>query len=104
VGRLDGILYLANRFRVDQAGAWTILLGHDGGAKLFVDGKAVLCEPRCVNPARPDRSRATVRLGKGVHEIVVALDLAGGKGWGIFFRFAAPTGAARARPPAVVQA
>ncbi|MBI4027289.1 MAG: Gfo/Idh/MocA family oxidoreductase [Verrucomicrobia bacterium] len=86
----DGIAYLGNRFKVAKDGVWTLLLGHDGGCKVFVNGKAVFCNPQRMNPAEPDRSRVVLKLAKGVHEIVVALDTDHGLGWGIFFRFQIP--------------
>jgi len=86
----DGIAYLANSFQVENSGVWTVLLGHDGGIRLFVDGKSVLCDPKRLNPATPGRSRVTVPLKKGTHEIVVALDTDRGMGWGIFFQFEIP--------------
>jgi hypothetical protein len=86
-GNADGIVYLSNRFAVDRPGTWVLSLGHDGGARVFVDGRSVLCEPKRVNPATPGRSRVTVTWGRGVHDVIVALDTDAGMGWGIFFRF-----------------
>jgi len=103
----DGIVYFANRFRVDRQGVWTIRLGHDGGAKMFVDGRCVLTEPKRVNPAAPGRSSVAVPLKKGTHEIVIALDTDRGMGWGIFFAFEAPKGrpkgAGKAQLPKVLE-
>lgn len=93
----DGIVYLANRFRVARAGTWRIRLGHDGGATVFVDGKQALAVPERVNPARPDRSSCAVRLDKGVHEVVVALDTDHGYGWGIYFSFEIPVEGRKAK-------
>lgn len=89
-GADDGLIYLANRFRVARDGEWTIHVGHDGPARLFVDGKAVLTAPGRVNPAPYLRSAARVRLSAGVHEIVVALDTDEGYGWGLYLCFEAP--------------
>ena len=85
----DGIVYFANRLRVKQAGAWTLLLGYDGGVKVFLDGRKIFCDPRLKNPSLPDRSRIPIKLSKGEHEICVAFDLAKSNGWGIFARFGA---------------
>ncbi len=49
-GEGDGVIYLANRFRVARGGTWIVQLGHDGGAKLFVNGKAVFAQPQRRNP------------------------------------------------------
>jgi alpha-L-fucosidase len=89
-GESDGIVYLANQFRVGKAGTWSLNVGHDGGVRVFVDGRSVLCEPKRVNPAVPDRSKATVKLTKGKHEVVIALDTDKGMGWGILVRFELP--------------
>jgi hypothetical protein len=97
-GDNDGIVYLGNRFNVRETGRWLIHLGHDGGARLFVDGRPVYCEPKRVNPAATDRARIPVKLAKGAHEIVVALDTDRGLGWGIYFCFEL---AAASRKPGV---
>lgn len=86
-GDSDGLVYLANRFKVAESGNWELLLGHDGGVKAFVDGKCVLTAPELKNPAPKDRSCAKVGLAAGEHEVVIALDLASGFGWGVFFRW-----------------
>jgi hypothetical protein len=91
-GDQDGLVYLGNKFKVKEAGAWTIHLGHDGPARVFVDGKAALTEPKRLNPARQTRSQATVKLSRGTHEIIVALDTDGGLGWGIYLSFEVPPG------------
>jgi len=89
-GDTDGLVYLANRIRVARNGRWIVRVGHDGGVKVFMDGKVVLCQPRRENPARRDRSHAKVNLTKGDHEFVVALDLDHGQGWGMFVAFEVP--------------
>jgi len=89
-GNKDGVVYLANRFMIHQAGDWTVFLGHDGGAKVFVDGEQVLYQPLRINPCIADRSPVTVRLTRGTHEIVIALDTDNGMGQGIYFRFMSP--------------
>jgi hypothetical protein len=89
-GDADGWAYLATRLYAARGGRWTLRVGHDGGIRVFVDGKAVFCQPRRVNPARPDRSETLLTLAKGEHELVIALDLDHGLGWGIFVRFEIP--------------
>ncbi|MDD5678666.1 MAG: hypothetical protein PHW60_11880 [Kiritimatiellae bacterium] len=83
----DGIVYIVNRFKFTRGGSWILSLGHDGGAKVFVDGKEILCEPMRRNPIRPDRSSVTINLTKGTHEVMIALDTDHGNGWGIILRF-----------------
>ncbi len=98
LGDADGVVYFGNRFEVAVSGAWTLCLGHDGGARVFVDGRSVLCEPQRVNPALPDRSEARIRMSEGVHEIVIAFDTDHGHGWGFFLAFEIPS---KARKPGI---
>jgi hypothetical protein len=87
----DGLVYLLNRFSVEQTSEWILHLGHDGGAKVFVDGREVLCEPTRVNPATRTRSQARVRMERGTHEVVIAFDTDQGNGWGIYFCWERPS-------------
>ncbi len=82
----DGIVYIGNRFEIKQAGPWSLCIGHDGGMKLFVDGKALACEAKRRNPLSPDRTVVTADLSRGEHEIMIALDTDHGFGWGITLR------------------
>ena len=84
-----GIVYLANRFKVDQSDEWNLHLGHDGGARLFVDGRCIAEALELRNPGTRSRTVAAVRLEAGVHEIVVAFDPHWGMGYGIAFSFEA---------------
>ncbi|MBI2438489.1 MAG: Gfo/Idh/MocA family oxidoreductase [Lentisphaerae bacterium] len=86
-GTKDGMVYVANRFKVSKSAPWTLCLGHDGGCRVFVDGQPTICQPKRVNPAEPDRSCVKLNLKKGAHAVVVALDLDRGQGWGIYFRW-----------------
>ncbi|MEI6972836.1 MAG: DUF2961 domain-containing protein, partial [bacterium] len=84
----DGIVYIGRRVVVEQAGEWILHVGHDGGARVFVDGLPVAANAGAVNPAPRKRTKAPVKLDIGEHEIVVALNRDGGKGWGMFVSFA----------------
>jgi hypothetical protein len=88
----DGLVYLARAIQVTRSGEWVLHVGHDGGARIFVDGIPVAATAGVMNPAPVIRTEAPVKLTKGTHEIVVALDRAGGNGWGIFVSFAAVAG------------
>jgi predicted dehydrogenase len=92
-GDQDGLVYCGKRFYCSKPGQWDLLLGHDGGIQVFVDGKSVLTAPETVNPAPTERSRVTLKLKKGEHEIIVAFDLNKGKGWGLYARFEVPKAA-----------
>jgi hypothetical protein len=100
---VDAMVYLATTVRAEKAGTWDLLLGHDGPAKVFIDGKALMAQKKLTNPAKPDRTNARVSLSKGTHEIEVAFDLAKGKGWGIFLRFAQIAGMKRVPFPKQVK-
>ncbi len=83
----NGIVYLARKVRVAEDGEWVLHVGHDGGVRVFVDGRPVAATGGTVNPAPYTRTQVRVALAEGEHEIVVALDRAGGLGWGIFVSF-----------------
>ena len=83
----DGLLYFGNTFTVKEAGIYILHLGHDGGARLFVNGKAVATQPERQNPCSRERTRARVKLNRGRHEIMIAFDADEGNGWGISFSF-----------------
>ena len=88
-GDCAGMVYLATRIEAPTTGEWTLHLGHDGGCRLFLDRQAVFAEPQTRNPAIPGRSSVRLALSAGAHEILIAFDLAGGRGWGIFACFEA---------------
>jgi hypothetical protein len=88
----DGVVYLWTRVRAEKTAAWNLLLGHDGGVRLFLDGRPLHTDPEQKNPAIPTRARIPVQLAAGEHDLTVAFDLNRGRGWGIFLRFAALPG------------
>ena len=102
----DGVVWLRTRVAVECKAAWNLLLGHDGGVRLFLDGRPIHADGEQKNPAPPTRARLPVELTAGEHDLALAFDLNGGRGWGIFLRFAAPAGACKpgevARFPEVV--
>lgn len=89
MGEADGLVSFATCLNVPWDGTWRLHLGHDGGVKLFIDGQAVLCEPRLVNPGMPGRSSVDVPLTAGEHNLQVAFDTCEGRGWGVFLHFEA---------------
>lgn len=86
----SGVVYLARRFSMKAAGRRTLNIGHDGGVRIFVDGKVVAATTGTVKPAPPTRTPAVIDLKAGEHEICVALDRAGGEGWGFFASLSKP--------------
>jgi hypothetical protein len=91
----DGLVYLARTVEVSRTGEWVLHVGHDGGARVFVDGQPVAATAETMKPAPFIRTQAPVKLAKGKHEIVVALNRARGEGWGIFVSFAPVAGKAK---------
>ncbi|MEI6970026.1 MAG: GH116 family glycosyl hydrolase [bacterium] len=85
-----GIVYLARNIRIDADCERVLHVGHDGGARVFLDGKALAVTPGTVNPATSTRTQVRVALSQGEHELCVAFDRAGGNGWGIFVSLQRP--------------
>jgi hypothetical protein len=83
----QGLVYLACKVRVAKKGEWILHVGHDGGARVFVDGKPVAATGGTINPAPLTRTQARLALNAGEHEISVAFDRDGGLGWGLFVSF-----------------
>ncbi len=88
----DGLVYLARKVKVAEAGEWVLHVGHDGGARVFVDGKPVVATAGTVKPATHTRTHVRLALAAGEHEIVVAFDRDNGGGWGIIVSFEIPHG------------
>jgi alpha-L-fucosidase len=88
-GQSDGLIYLTTFLTVKKQGTYKWHVGHDGGVRVFVDGKPVLCEPVTRNPAMSGRSNVTIELSPGSHDVMIALDTATGRGWGVFLHLEA---------------
>ena len=89
----QNLLQLAalRRARTGRCSSWDVS-GRNGDARVFMDGKPVAATAGTMKPAPFIRTQAPVKLVKGEHEIVVALDRDGGEGWGIFVSFAPVAG------------
>ena len=90
VGNEDGLIYVGNTFRAEKSGRWILHVGHDGGVRVFVDGRRVLTALGLINPSPVFRSKTLLNLDAGEHEIVIAMDTAAGRGWGVFVCFEIP--------------
>lgn len=90
LGSKDGIAYIAFEAKFAKAGQWDLRVGHDGGVRVFVDGKPVFLSAKRENPARRDRSTVPLKLKAGKHSFVIALATDSGRGWGVYARFAVP--------------
>jgi hypothetical protein len=86
----DGIVLLTTRLKAGRSGKWNLMLGHDGGIKVFIDGRLVHFDPKRINPALPDRARIPLKLARGTHTLALAFDTDLGKGWGAYVRFEIP--------------
>jgi hypothetical protein len=89
-GGKDGVILMTATCSVSRPMALDLLIGYDGGIKLFVDNREVLFDGERMNPAVPDRNCVPVHLSRGKHRIGVALDTAEGNGWGAYLRFGVP--------------
>lgn len=84
------LVYAGTRVRVDHKGTWTLCLSMDCPCRAWVDRKRVLDQAKAAY-ITPDMVKIRVPLGKGIHEIVLALW--SGKGRGRFaLRFQAEAG------------
>ncbi len=90
VGERDGQVYIGFTFNAAKAATYDLLLGYDGGVHVWLNGKSVYLDPVQANPARADRAKVAVKVKKGANELMVALDLANGEGWGVYARLATP--------------
>jgi predicted dehydrogenase len=90
IGGRDGIIYYGYKLKAGHAAAYDLLLGYDGGVKVWLNGKELFLDGVRVNPARPDRSTVPLKLKKGENELTIAMDTDNGGGWGIFARLTTP--------------
>ena len=86
----NGIVYLTRCIQIEEDCERMLHVGHDGGARIFLDGRPLAATPGTVNPARPTRTQVCVKLRRGDHELCVALDRSGGNGCGIFVSLQRP--------------
>jgi sialate O-acetylesterase len=83
----SGQCFFYTTVSLEEDMALNLRFGYDGPVKLWVDRKAVFCDPNGTNPAIPDQKLIPLRLKRGQHEICVGMDLNGGRAWGFFMRF-----------------
>ncbi len=82
----DGLVFIRGTITVPRSGKGVLLYGADGPVKVWVNGRAVGCEPRATNPARIDEYRARVAWKKGRNAILVAMHTNRGQAWGFIGR------------------
>lgn len=88
----NGVVYIARRIKVESRCERVLHVGHDGSARIFVDGRAVGCGMGAQNPIPVTRTEAPLKLSAGEHEICIALDRMDGKGWGVYVSLQKPAG------------
>ena len=81
----EALVYYAFNFRCAMPMKLNLLLGYDGPVKAWLDRKAVYCDPKGTNPARPEDATIPFSAKAGEHEILVALG-SHGAAWGVFLR------------------
>ncbi|MFA6293924.1 MAG: family 20 glycosylhydrolase [Victivallales bacterium] len=82
----DSVFYFVHRFRCGKQTRFTALLGYDGPAVMWVNGKKVFADFAGANPALRDEEEIPFAAKAGENEIMVALHADGGKAWGIYLR------------------
>ncbi len=82
----DGLIYVKGRLTSPKAGKGQLLYGADGPVKVWVNGKAVGCQPAATNPSVPDQYAAPVSWKKGPNDVLFAIHSNHGKAWGIIAR------------------
>ncbi len=82
----DALVYYACRFRCARPARLRALLGYDGPVKVWVDRRAIFCDPEGCPPAALDDAAPAFAVPAGDHEIIVALVSKAGQAWGIFLR------------------
>jgi hypothetical protein len=81
----EALVYYAFDFRCASAMKLNLLLGYDGPVKVWCDRKAIYCDPKGTNPARPEDAAVPLAVRAGEHEMLVALG-SHGAAWGVFLR------------------
>jgi sialate O-acetylesterase len=82
----DRLVYFTKGFECVEPMKLAACLGYDGPAKMWIDRKLIFHDPEGTNPAWPDKAKRTVAVGRGRHDVMVALGTNRGKAWGIYLR------------------
>lgn len=83
-----GLGFFHGRIELAEPMKLRVLMGYDGPFRLWLDGKPFFADLEGVNPCLPDKAEKTIALKRGVHDIHIGMDLAHGRSWGFFLRFA----------------
>ena len=83
----DKVVFYRCRFECSEPMKLDALLGYDGPAAVWVDGRKLFTDPTGTNPAEPADARIAFDVAPGPHEALVALGSNKGQAWGIFLQF-----------------
>ncbi len=78
----NGLIYARGGHTAPKAGPGRLRVAADGPFKVFVNRKAVGCDPRATNPINDHTITIDVAWKKGPNEIVIAQRTNGGMAWG----------------------
>ena len=84
----NGLGFFQARLELAEPMTLRFLMGYDGPFRLWLDGKPFFTDLEGINPCLPDKAEKTIALKRGVHDIRIGMDLARGRTWGFFLRFA----------------
>ena len=82
----DGLVYVRGTLKIPKGGAGELVYGADGPVKVWVNGKAVDCQPGATNPSSPDQFKVPVKWLKGNNRLLFAIHSNQGRAWGIIAR------------------
>ena len=81
----EALVFYAFDFRCGRPMKLNLLLGYDGPVKVWLDRRAVFCDPKGTNPARPEDAVIPFAATPGRHRVLVALG-SHGAAWGVYLR------------------
>ena len=84
----NGLGFFRGFIKLSEPMTLRFLMGYDGPFRLWLNGEPFFTDLEGVNPCLPDKAEKAVELKQGVHEIQIGMDLARGRSWGFFLRFA----------------
>ena len=82
----DGSLFIRGKVCLPTAGPGQLLYGSDGPVKVWVNGRAVGCEPTATNPALIGEYRVSVEWQAGENTVLYCLNTNHGKACGVYGR------------------
>jgi hypothetical protein len=81
----EALVFYAFEFRCGRPMKLNLLLGYDGPVKVWLDRRAIFCDPQGTNPAHPEDAIVPFSAKPGRHRVLVALG-SHGAAWGVYLR------------------